>query len=57
MYNVSIMSTSKKLVFLASILVLGCAAGYAQSDQPSLPVDEIIRKFADTNFPKEESND
>jgi len=47
MYNLSIMSTSKKLGFLALIFVLGSAVGYAQSDQPSLPIDEIIRKFAE----------
>lgn len=55
----------KKLAYLLVIFVLGCATGFAQTESPSLrqeqppiPVDEIIRKFAEKEkgFRKARSN-
>jgi len=46
MYNSFTMSLSQKLGCLLLVFLSGLAAGYAQSEPP-VPIDEIIRKFAE----------
>src|SRR5438046_1807567 len=47
MYNHFTMSLPNKLACLVLFVLLGSAAGYAQSADPAMPTDEVIRRFAE----------